>query len=324
VTDADLVLGRLDPASFWGGRLTLDEAAARDAIALLGKELFLLGEASVEETAAAVSAIIDAHMTDAIRRQLSLAGADPRRLDLVAFGGMGAVHATTQAAALGMQRVLVPRAAPGFSALGLLSADHVLDLARTYVADWRLVDIDRLDSLAAELEASARAELEVAGVPDDRIRLEWMINMVYPGQTFDTSIAVDRAGGRITQAALEASVETFHRRNEEARLIEARSQEPMVRGVRLNAVGLVDRPEFVEREPGTDVEPVAHRRVFTGGDWHENVPVFDGETLPVGPEIHGPAIVQSRFTTLVLRPADVAVVQPNGDTIVRVGAADRV
>ena len=105
VTDADVILGRLDPSSFWGGRLTLDEAAAREALGLLGKELVQMGGPDVEETAVAISAIIDAHMTDAIRRQLSLAGADPRRLDLVAFGGMGAVHATTQAAALGMQRV---------------------------------------------------------------------------------------------------------------------------------------------------------------------------------------------------------------------------
>ena len=145
VTDADVILGRLDPSSFWGGRLTLDEAAAREAVGALGKELEQMDGPDVEETAAAITAIIDAHLTDAIRRQLSLAGADPRRLDLVAFGGMGAVHATTQAAALGMKRVLIPRAAPGFSALGLLSADHVLDISRTYLTDWRKVDLDRLN-----------------------------------------------------------------------------------------------------------------------------------------------------------------------------------
>ena len=285
VTDADVVLGRLDPSSFWGGRLTLNEASAREAIGLLGKELLQMDSPDVEETAVAIGAIIDVHMTDAIRRQLSLAGADPRRLDLVAFGGMGAVHATTQAAALGMQRVLVPRAAPGFSALGLLSADHVLDISRTYMSDWRAVDLDRLNMLANELEEVASEELRAAGVSDDRIKLHWMLNLVYPGQTFDTALDVDRSTGAITQLALEATVEEFHRRNEEARLIEARSQEPMLRGVRLSATGLVDRPEFGEFEPGSAPQPLAHRRVHTGGEWHDDVPVYDGETLRPGPEI---------------------------------------
>ena len=87
-------------------------------------------------------------MTDAVRRVLSSAGVDPRRVDLCAFGGMGTLHATAQAAALGVRRVLVPRAAPGFSALGLVSADHRVDISRGLIADWREVDIEQLDVLA--------------------------------------------------------------------------------------------------------------------------------------------------------------------------------
>lgn len=318
VTDADVVLGRLDPTAFWGGRLALDIAAATRAIQELGAEL----STGVEETAAAITTIIDAHMTDAIRRQLSLAGADPRRLDLVAFGGMGAVHATTQAAALGMRRVLVPKAAPQFSALGLLSADHVVDNARTYLTEWHDVDLDRLNALADDLERAAREELAQAGVPDDRMQFHWMLNMVYPGQTFDHAIPIDRRPGRpITEADVEASVEEFHRRNEEARLIEARSQEPVVRGIRLTSAGLVDQPGFPQLAPDPDPpEAIVHRRVFTGGEWHEDVPVFDGESLRRGAAIEGPAMLQSRFTTLALRPGDVAVVQPNGDTLVEVAS----
>src|SRR6202043_3067727 len=95
VTDADLILGRLDPAGFYGGRMALDADAARKALDNLA---FDIGMVSADEAAAAVCQIVDAHMTDAIRRVLSLAGDDPRRLGLVAFGGMGAVHATAQAA----------------------------------------------------------------------------------------------------------------------------------------------------------------------------------------------------------------------------------
>jgi len=316
VTDADLVLGRLDPDAFWGGRLCLDVDAARRALGELGDELGL----DVEDTAAAVVAIIDAHMTDAIRRVISLAGADPRQLDLVAFGGMGGVHAVAHAATLGMRRVLVPRAAPGFSALGLLTADHVVDDARTYLSPWRAVDLDRLNGLADELSARARAELAIAGVPAERMRFEWMLNLVYPGQTFDNAIPLKRTSGeRIALADVEACVEEFHRRNEEARLIEARSQEPMVRGVRLAATGLVDQPvEMVLERATTAPTPVARRRVRVGARWHDAVPVYDGDSLRPGPHITGPAIVQYRFTTLVLRPGDQVRVLPNGDALIDV------
>jgi N-methylhydantoinase A len=320
VTDADLVLGRLDAGAFWGGRLHLDEAAARRALEAIGARTGLDAEA----TAAAVVALVDAHMTDAVRRVLSLAGADPRRLDLVAFGGMGAVHATTQAAALGMQHVLVPRAAPGFSALGLLTADHVVDATRTLLSSWAEVDVERLNGLADDLESAARAELAAAGVHDSRLRFEWMLNLVYPGQTFDRGMPLARESAQRDRSPIDmddvkAAVDEFHRRNEEARLIEARAQEPTVRGIRLIATGLVDRPEPLVLAEAALPEPIGTRRLFVSDTW-ANAPVYDAAALAPGPELSGPAIVQSRFTTLVLRPGDRARVLSNGDTLVDVGS----
>ncbi|HEY5164984.1 MAG TPA: hydantoinase/oxoprolinase family protein [Acidimicrobiia bacterium] len=317
VTDADVLLGRLDPAGFWGGRRALEVDRAAEALERLGQELGV----DAVEAAVAVLRIVDAHMADAIRRVLALAGADPRRLDLVAFGGMGAVHAATQAAALGIRRLLVPRAAPGFSALGLMSADHVVDAARTLLADWRSVDLVRLNVLADDVEGAARGELSAAGVPDSRVHLEWMLNLVYPGQTFDHSIALPRRTGTpITADDVAAAVEEFHRENEAARLIEARSQEPMVRGIRLAATGLVDQPTPVVLEPETKpASPVSERRVHTGDGWHD-APVYDGEHLRPGPPLTGPAIVQWRFTTLLLLPRDRAHVRPNGDVLVEIAA----
>ncbi len=317
VTDADLVLGRLDPAGFYGGRMALDVDAARKALEALA---FDLGMASAADAAAAVSEIVDAHMTDAIRRVLSLAGADPRRLDLVAFGGMGAVHATAQAAALGMEKVLVPLAAPGFSALGLLTADHVVDNTRGYITPWREADPARVAGMADELESNAVDELRAAGVPGERIRLEWYANLVYPGQTFDVPIPCTRPTTANALEVIGGAVAEFHRRNEEARLIEARAQEPMFRGLRLTATGMVEQPApvalaAVDAQP----EPVGRRRLFTAGTWFDDTPVFDGHALRPGPAVHGPAVVQYRFTTLVLRPGDRADVLPSGDALVDVG-----
>jgi len=317
VTDADLILGRVDPAGFYGGRMTLDVDAARKA---LGNLAFDLGMPSAEDAAAAICEIVDAHMTDAIRRVLSLAGADPRGLDLVAFGGMGAVHATAHAATLGMHKVLVPLAAPGFSALGLLTADHVVDNSRGYITPWREAEPARVANMADELEHNAVDELRAAGVPGDRIRLEWSANLVYPGQTFDVAIPCARPTVATALAVIEAAVAEFHRRHEEARLIEARAQEPMFRGLRLTATGIVDQPAPIELTPDpTTPQPVDHRRLFTGGTWFDGAPVFDGHALRPGPAVHGPAVIQYRFTTLVLRPGDSATVLPSGDALVELG-----
>jgi N-methylhydantoinase A len=317
VTDADVVLGRLDPASFWSGRLELDAGAAHRALATIGEAIGM----DAEEAAVATVGIIDAHMADAVRRVLSLAGADPRDLDLVAFGGMGAVHAARQAAILGMHHVLVPKAAPAFSALGLLTADHVVDDTRTLLGDWREVDIEKLDELAEELAVEANAQLEAAGLAPERRRFEWRLNLVYPGQTFDVPIPIEKELGRpFTRDAVAAAAEELHRRNEEARLIEARSQEPVVRGIRLIATGTVDQPNEVTLDEGALPEPIARRRVHTGDAWHDDVPIYDGDALRPGPAITGPALVPSKFTTIVLGAGDVANVLPNGDVLIEVPA----
>ncbi|HWE70786.1 MAG TPA: hydantoinase/oxoprolinase family protein [Acidimicrobiales bacterium] len=310
VTDADLVLGRLDPRRFAGGRFRLDLEGATTALAGLGSRLGLDAEA----TAAAIVRLVDAHMTDAIRRVLSLAGADPRRLDLVAFGGMGGVHATTQAAALGMRRVLVPSAAPGLSALGLLTADHVIDDSRGYIVPWQDADKDRLAHLAKELEDRARSELTQAGVPGERIRLEWSVLLVYPGQTFDVAIPVD------APTDVAAAVTEFHRRNEEARLIEARVQEPIVRGVRLTAVGEVEEMAGPTLPAGTSPPPLGHRDIWAADGWQRQAPFYDVSSLMTGASIQGPAAVQSPFTTIILRPGDRAEVTAPGDLLIDVGA----
>jgi N-methylhydantoinase A len=306
VSDADLVLGRLDPNGFAGGRMTLDVEGARAALARVGERVGL----DVEETAAAAVRLVDANMTDAVRRVLSLAGADPRKLNLVAFGGMGGVHANEQARELGMSRVVVPAAAAGFSALGLLSADHVVDDSRGYISPIAEVDLTHLGALASELESNARAELKVANVPDDRVRLEWSLLLVYPGQTFDVSIPVEH------YADVDAAVNEFHRRNAEARLIEARAQDPILRGVRLVAIGEVEQPAQVVLESAASVEPRSRRRMWLGGAWRDNVPVYDIADVRPGVSLTGPAAIAGPFTTVIVGPGERAQATPYGDVLI--------
>ena len=258
-------------------------------------------------------------MCDGIRRALSLAGADPRQLDLVAFGGMGAVHAVSHARELGMRRVLVPQAAPAMSALGLLVADHLLDESRTLLSDWRSIDVGRLSALAAELETDAAGQLDRAGIKAERRRFEWLLNLVYPGQNFDVAMPVEKAPGQpLAQAAIAQTVEAFQVRNESVRLVEARSQEPVIRGIRLIASGLVDQPAPALVQAGTGAAaPIGRRRIYASG-WHNDAPIYAREALGAGDHVAGPALIQSRFTTLVMGGGDVAVLLSNGDLMVEV------
>ncbi|MGQ0825817.1 MAG: hydantoinase/oxoprolinase family protein [Actinomycetota bacterium] len=303
---------RIDPARFAAGRTALDVDAATKALTRLGEPLGL----DAVDAAAAVVAIIDAYMTDAVRRVLALAGADPRELSLVAFGGMGPVHATTQARALGMRRCLVPLAAAGFSALGLLLSDHVVDESRAYLAPWNDADVDALSALAARLAADADAELADAGVAADRIERSCFLNLVFPGQTFDVLIPLAIKRDRISAAAITDAVDEFHRRNAEARLIESRAEEPLVRGLRLVAIGRSAHPDLRPPAVAGAVPARSRRAVHVDGAWSDAAVVDVAELAASPTEVEGPAVIELPFSSLLLRAGDVARATPAGDLLV--------
>src|SRR3954452_9615434 len=176
VTDADLALGYLPDTGFAGGRMTLDVAAAGAAIARdVGDPLRL----DVVEAAWGIERIVTATMANATRRVLASHGADPRTMARIAYGGNGAVHAWAIAAELGVSRVLVPKAAPAFSALGVLVADYVVDMVRAYVVPLSQVDLPRLRDLMRDIADQARKEMAPAGLDEANAQVELYAQMCY-------------------------------------------------------------------------------------------------------------------------------------------------
>src|SRR2546425_3917404 len=152
VTDANLVLGYLNPGSFCGGTMRLDVEGAHAAIPeRVAKPLGV----SVVEAAEGIFRLVNANMAHAVRKVSAGRGVDPRPLTLVVFGGNGPVHAGMQAAELGIRRIFVPKLAPAFSALGLLLTDHVVDQMRSYISPVGRVDLARVNRLFGEMEAGA-------------------------------------------------------------------------------------------------------------------------------------------------------------------------
>jgi N-methylhydantoinase A len=300
VTDADAVLGYLPADGFAGGRMTLDVAAAEAAIAgQVGTPLGI----DVTEAAWGIERIVNANMANATRKVLAGYGADARDLAMIAYGGNGAVHAWAIAAELGIERVLIPKAAPAFSALGVLVADYVVDLIRSYVVPLSQVDVDRLRDLLRDVADEAAKELSPTGLGDQAIASALFVQMAYPGQNFDMSVPLPE-GADLTDATLLDLAERFHDQHEADRGFAFRNHQPIVRGVRLTARGSTPKPDHLgEHGDIVDAERArkGERRVYFGVEYVET-PVYDGAALGVGATVTGPALIEEPFTVVVVPP----------------------
>ncbi len=301
VTDADAVLGYLPVDGFAGGRMRLDVDGAREAIRRDVAEPLAL---DVVEAAWGIERIVNANMANATRKVLAGHGADPRDLAVIAYGGNGAVHAWAIANELGVDRILVPKAAPAFSALGVLVADYVVDIVRAYVVPLSQVDLGRLRGLMTELSDEARKELEPTGLPESQVEVALYAQMCYPGQNFDMSVPVPE-GTSLDEPGLLDLMERFHDEHEADRGFCFRNQQPVLRGVRLVARGATPKPSHLgETGDVADVERARRgtRPAYFGVEFVDT-PVYDGAALGSGAEVHGPALVEEPFTVVVVPPA---------------------
>ena len=291
VTDANLVLGRLLPVSFAGGRMSLDVNRARAALEPIARELRL----SLEEAAEGIVRVADAQMARALRRVSVERGHDPRRFCLVAFGGGGPLHACALAEELGIPEVLVPRYPGALSALGMLLSDFRKEYSRTVM---RRVDAE-LPSLASVFEAleqQAVADLSAEGIPEAQRRLERRLDARYLGQSYELPISGD-----------DLSSETVASRLHEAhgrRFGYSSPGAPVeVVNVRVVAVGGTEKPSLPYVEPSVQDAPPALevRPVFwRGGD--VGAAVYDRTALPAGVSLRGPAILLQADTTVWMPP----------------------
>lgn len=296
VTDADAVLGYLPPGGFAGGRMSLDLDAARAAI-----ERDVAGPLGVDVVDAAwgIERIVNANMANATRRVLAGYGADARELAMIAYGGNGPLHASAVATELGVRRVIVPTAAPAFSALGLLVADYRVDVQRSHVQPLGRVDPVTLQKLLDETVAEARAELDPVGLDADAVEVRGFVQMAYGGQNFDMSIAPPHAP--LTGGSLDDLAAAFHDAHEADRGFAFRNQQPVVRGVRALVLGRTPKPPSLGVSRTAGDAGRGRREVFFG-DGFVDTAVLDGELLAPGAVVEGPALVEERFTVVAVPP----------------------
>jgi N-methylhydantoinase A len=224
-----------------------------------------------------------------------------------------------QAAELGIRRLLVPKLSPTFSALGLLLAPLLVDELRSYITPMDRVDLRRVNRLFAEMEASARAALEPAGLAGQRVRCHRLANLCYPGQTFDIPVPVVGQTGELTAKAISATIERFHDAHEKLHTYASRDEVPILRGLRVQATGHSRKPTLprAPRAGGKSARVGARKAYFDGR--FVTTPVFDGTRMSPRATLSGPAIIEEPFTTIVVYPEQRATVDEHGNYHVTVG-----
>jgi N-methylhydantoinase A len=314
VTDANVVLGRIGTRRPLGGRIAIDAARARAAVAALAARMERpLG---VEALAEGIVTIAVARMTSAIREISIQRGHDPRDFTLIAFGGAGPMHALAMAEEIGIPRVLVPRHPGNFSALGLLAADIKHDDVRTRVGPLR----ERLPALRdafAEMEAAARQQLEGEGFGPEQQKLLRSLDLRYRGQAFELGLAVgELAVARPGEASAYQEIEAdFHRHHREVYGHCNPDATVELVNARLTAYGLVPKPapeRHVAAGGLLEAAALERRAVWFAGRPHD-CPVWDRDRLPAEGDLRGPAIIEEFGATTVVPPGWRGVLDAHGN-----------
>ncbi|HEV7455478.1 MAG TPA: hydantoinase/oxoprolinase family protein [Roseococcus sp.] len=300
VTDANLLLGYLDPGSFLGGAQRLDVAAAERAMAPLAGALGL----AAAQAALGVHRLVNARMADGVRVATVRRGVDPRGATLLAFGGAAGLHASAVARDLGMARVAVPLFAAGLSAWGMLQTELRHEIARSVVGAGAMPADDALPALFDGLAEEARAQL--AQWYGGEIALNLAADMRYGEQVFEITVPLD--GVAPTRAALR---EAFHARHRALFTYDLPEEEVVLVTARAAARGVLPALPRIPAGAPRPAAPDAERRCLLEGGW-AMLPVWRFEALAAGQRVQGPAIVESPTTTVLLQPGDVAVMEPGG------------
>jgi len=310
VTDANVVLGRIDPAFFLGGTIELDANAARAAILeRIAKRLSI----SAEEAAEGIVRIAVSRMAGAIRLSLFEKGLDPEDFTLLSFGGASGLHACDTADEIGIARVIFPRDPGTLSAWGMLYSNVVHTLVRTRLMLAEASALPVLATTSAELQREGSARLKAEGIASAEQSLPVTLDMRYPGQAYEIQVHFDFSEGA-GESALAAAVERFHALHLAQYAHAERHVTPEIVAVRVEAVGRLKKPAERTLATQSSTEPKGERRVFVRGEWRE-VAVFARSGIPSHAELAGPLIVEEPHATHFIPPEWELTTASTGDLV---------
>jgi len=304
VTDAELVLGYLDPDNFAGGKMKLDFSSAAKAIQDLGKKINM----DAMECAAGICRIVELQMADVIRKVTVEKGFDPRDFVLFAFGGAGPAHAGVFARELGVRKVIVPqrKAASTWCAFGAAAADvlHIFEHTEIMPSP---VPAKRINDVLNSLQTQAEQRMAEEGIAQSRQRFAFSLDVRHKGQINEVEILLpfDRLPANYESRLRALFVQRYEQLYGRGSALAGAQLEFVVS--RLRARALTPQPKLVFSRKSS--QSIARRAIRRKRDiyWpdlkkHRATPVFDGEKLISGNQVEGPAIVETADTTVVVHP----------------------
>lgn len=298
VTDANLVLGRLNPEHLLGGDLKLDGKLAEN---VLREYVARPMKTSVSASAAGVLRVAIANMASALRVASVERGYDPRKMILVAFGGAGPMHACEIALQIGIPRVVVPPGAGLLSSLGLLLSEPLHDFVRTMLVPANQADPSSIESTFRSMEKKGRGLLLAERVPGGAMAFERFFDMRYQGQAYELSVRVPNKP--VDSGPVRETIREFHRSHEERYGYSDPEIGVEIVNLRVYCRGATQVPALKADTSGTRrVSPLAHRRVFLNGKLVNGCPVFDRREMGPGLKGKGPCVVEDYDSTLVVPP----------------------
>jgi len=315
VTDANVVLGTLNPEYLLGGQMPIYREYSEGAIAKLARQ-FGMG---IREMAAGIIEIVCNNMAGAIRASTLRKGLDPRKMTMVAFGGAGPLHAVRIARYLDIRDVLVPQSPGTFSAWGMVMAPIKHDFVQTVVVPLDGADLRKLDRLTRELIEQGIQQLREEGIEEKNIGVVRTLDARYVGQERTLSIQLSDELARTGKEEIAARFDEEHRR---VYLQSAPDEPKEIVNLRVSVIGRLRAPEFRRFEvAGSDPDPEActgERYVFFNGKERLLTRVYNRELLRPGNELEGPALVEELTSTTALPPGASLRVDEYGNLRIKV------
>ncbi|MFP3951850.1 MAG: hydantoinase/oxoprolinase family protein [Candidatus Bathyarchaeia archaeon] len=293
ITDANLILGRLNQEELLDGTMKIDADLSRIAMESLSEELGM----SVEETAISIIRIANSIMSKILRIVSVERGFDPRIFSIVAFGGAGPMHVCALAEELEISKVIIPGNPGMFSALGLLTADLFHDYTKAIVEEVENIDADEINELLREMERRGREALQGEGVGEDDMSFLRMLDMRYLGQAYEITV---NTRSPFNRRSFDEAVKQFHRKHAQIYGYSSPEEPIELVNIRLRSVGHIQKPELklIEQCRASSI-PEGYREVYYENieGWRET-PVFDRRGLKSG--FQGPAIIEQYDATTVV------------------------
>ena len=317
LTDANVLLGRLNDQALLDGRMAIRRDLAEAAIAKLAAPLGL----DVMETAQGIIRVACATVVKAIRPLSVERGYAPAEFCLFPFGGAGPLLATETAQDLGIGTIIVPPSPGILCAEGLLNSDLTADFVMTALMPLSANSHETLNAVREELHKRVEGWFSHEAIPNDKRQLQWTAEMRYRGQNYE--LAIPLADGEISSEDCAKLGATFHATHRRSYGFASQSETVEFVNMKVKAVGLSEKPPLRRLNEGPDAEPVAQRRaLFAGGVW-QDTPVYRRDELAAGQTLAGPAIIEQLDTTIPIFPGDRGNVDAWGNLVITLAKENR-